>query len=356
MIARPGIAAHSNVGRARPTLCFARPSLHREHEVRGSGSRANQKSRVGVCFHASLAGVLGSHTRSRFVGLAGPTVISSTKGTTQSYCGRTSLQVVNAVRRAANADDNADDVVVLAKGKWLIREVPSGGPAISRRAIEDIRVISSNLSDVFGGKNQMFAALAKKDLFEGLLQKFRFTSRAVFICLVGEMVEGEDESNCSQIVASSTSSNFVGENDTADSEDSTTKAEGSVVTDAAAEGAASADAKVAQGLLIGKAGRRFIGSVDVTARTAGDNGPDDGCICTALDLKEGDRYAYVTSMAVPIDMRRQGVGQCLMEGVEKAALSFDPPCGHAVLHVFEDNDNARSVRWLRHSRIVLLLA
>eukprot|EP00958_Prasinococcus_capsulatus_P014740 scaffold1554_cov401-Prasinococcus_capsulatus_cf.AAC.16 len=313
MIARPGIAAHSNVGRARPTLCFARPSLHREHEVRGSGSRANQKSRVGVCFHASLAGVLGSHTRSRFVGLAGPTVISSTKGTTQSYCGRTSLQVVNAVRRAANADDNADDVVVLAKGtalprrvpgplprvlrsvdvfnagKWLIREVPSGGPAISRRAIEDIRVISSNLSDVFGGKNQMFAALAKKDLFEGLLQKFRFTSRAVFICLVGEMVEGEDESNCSQIVASSTSSNFVGENDTADSEDSTTKAEGSVVTDAAAEGAASADAKVAQGLLIGKAGRRFIGSVDVTARTAGDNGPDDGCICTALDLKEGDR-------------------------------------------------------------------
>ena len=103
----------------------------------------------------------------------------------------------------------------------------------------------------------------------------------------------------------------------------------------------------------------------MTARTSGDNGPDDGYISVALSLEDGERYsnpadcimecdalshrlpffpyryAYITSMAVPNNMRKQGVGQCLMEGVERASLSFDPPCTHAVLHVFEDNDSAR---------------
>ena len=52
----------------------------------------------------------------------------------------------------------------------------------------------------------MFAALAKKDLFEGLLQKFRFTSRSVFICLVGEMLNEEGENDTSEAEGSSSSS------------------------------------------------------------------------------------------------------------------------------------------------------
>ena len=55
----------------------------------------------------------------------------------------------------------------------------------------------------------MFAALAKKDLFEGLLQKFRFTSRSVFICLVGEMLNDEGEMDSGEAEGSSSTGETI---------------------------------------------------------------------------------------------------------------------------------------------------